>query len=86
MIINSHKIISSLLAAAYPGLNSLQCSISDPQPAFQLLDYTLNVNENGPPLQLILNISVRAESKEKTRADMLCRIISGLLTVVGIEH
>ena len=54
-------------------------SISDPRPAFEPLNYSVFVNENGPALQLILNVSVRSESKEKTRADMLFRIISGLV-------
>ena len=70
----------------HSGLYCTACSTSDPQPAFQSLNYTVSVPENRPPLQLILNISMRAESKEKTRADMAFRIISGLLTDVNIVH
>ena len=53
-------------------------SFSDPRPAFESLNYTVAVKENGPAPQLILNVSVKAESKEKTNADMVLKIISGL--------
>ncbi|XP_015755978.1 PREDICTED: cadherin-23-like [Acropora digitifera] len=49
----------------------------DPQPAFESFNYTLYVNENGPTSQLILNISVKAESKGNTRADMAFSIMLG---------
>ena len=45
---------------------------------FESLHYTVAVKENGPAPQLILNVSVKAESKEKTHADMVLKIISGL--------
>lgn len=50
---------------------------TDPQPAFESLNNTVYVNENGPTLQLILNISVKAESKGNTRADMVFTIMLG---------
>lgn len=50
---------------------------TDPQPAFESLNNTVYVNENGPTLQLILNISVKAESKGNTRADMAFTIMLG---------
>lgn len=53
-------------------------SFPDPRPAFESLHYTVTVKENGPAPQLILNVSVKAESKEKTHADMVLKIISGL--------
>lgn len=53
-------------------------SFSDPRPAFESLHYTVAVKENGPASQLILNVSVKAESKGKTHADMVLKIISGL--------
>lgn len=53
-------------------------SFSDPRPAFESLHYTVAVKENGPAPQLILNVSVKAESKGKTQADMVLKIISGL--------
>ena len=53
-------------------------SFSDPRPAFESLHYTVAVEENGPAPQLILNVSVKAESKGKTQADMVLKIISGL--------
>lgn len=64
----------------------LNVFISDPQPAFQLLNYTVSVQENGPPVQLVLNISVRAGSKDKTHANMVFKIISGSHTFVNIVH
>lgn len=85
-IINNHQIVLHFWQPLHSGLDCTLCSISDPRPAFQSLTYMVSVNENGPPLQLILNISVRAESQEKTRADMIFRIISGLLTAVKIVH
>ena len=53
-------------------------SFSDPRPEFESLHYTVAVKENGPAPQLILNVSVKAESKGKTHADMVLKIISGL--------
>lgn len=53
-------------------------SFSDPRPAFESLPYTVAVKENGPTPQLILNVSVKAESKGKTHAVMVLKIISGL--------
>ena len=65
---------------------NLHVFISDPRPAFQLLNYTVSVQENGPPVQLVLNISVRAGSKDKTHAKMVFKIISGSHTFVNIVH
>ena len=71
MLIDHHRSV--------PATDQVLSSISDPQPTFESLNYTLSVDENGPALQLILNLSARAESKGKTHADMLVEIISGLV-------
>ena len=60
------------------GRSAVLYSFSDPRPAFESLNYTVAVKENGPAPQLILNVSAKAESKEKTHADMVLKIISGL--------
>ncbi|XP_078376106.1 uncharacterized protein LOC144659523 [Oculina patagonica] len=57
--------------------NMARLIVYDPRPSFRSFNYTVSVNENGPALQLILNIPVRAESKDKTHADMTFKIISG---------
>ena len=84
-IINNHQIVLHFWQSVHSGLYCTLCSISDPQPAFQSLNYMVSVNELPPP-QLILNIAMRAESQEKTQADMIFRIISCLLTAVNNVH
>lgn len=55
---------------------------TDPEPAFESLNYTVYVNENGPTSQLILNISVKAESKGNMRADMAFTIMLGEINLL----
>ncbi|XP_048580321.1 uncharacterized protein LOC116612238 isoform X2 [Nematostella vectensis] len=57
--------------------NVAKLTVYDPQPRFSSVNHTADVAENGPIGQLVLNMTLRAESKEKENADMAVSIIGG---------